>query len=542
NEQAGPLEPLCIRPKLKGYYAIYVSVPQEPSSLAQLRLSSDLFNQRFVGPDGRDRFWRIAKMDGEHLIVSQPASTLGAVNDVHRTRVRTLRLVPVPDSMVERILHPWNFPRNKLVFAYYEPYSWSFNEWVDRNAMLLEPIAAFAEARVDQISMQMGRLGARPFYPSLVEEPLLGPTRGDPSPGGEPPVSENVGRMARLTTPWRASLKFAEIFNMRLGANFGAGIAYPDSPLESQWAKAHPEWLKDRLYPRYEVPEVRQYFLQFWQELLENGARYLTVEFCRYPEVANSTESPTAFLTELRKLADRYNRGADRVFITATVPVAGLTGSEYYDPESWIKSRLIDALIPSSMAGNDLFFDARPYIGMTRGTDVKCLVEINADDGHLWNGQALARVKQVYDWGADGIYIYQADGRIVGTMSTGDAFDERDFIANLGSTAAVDAMVSNMAKKAKGYSTDIYMSYPSNYSGCRAKVWIEGGQPEEVQYFIDGNPVDGVKTLDCWVIGLGGRKNNYPMTGKPAEFEVRAKINGRWIIRKQSWRVLPGGP
>ncbi len=541
NEQDGPLEPLCIRPKLKGYYAVYVSVPENPSSLAQVRISSDLYSQRFVSLDGRDRLWRIVKMDGEHLIVSQPASTLGGVNDANRARIRAIRFVPISEASVAEQLRLQALPRNKLVFAYYEPYSWAFHEWVDRNAMLLEPIAAYADAKVDLVSMQLGRLGARPVYPSQVDEPLLGPTHGDPSPGGEPPTSNSVGRLVRLTSPWPGSLRFANSFGLKLAANFGAGIAYPNSALESDWAKAHPEWVRDHLYPRYEIPEVRQHFLSLWRELLDQGARYLTVDFCRYPEVANDSDGPTLFMSELRKLAGEYARDGDQVFITAIVPVPGLTSSENYKPEDWIKNKLIDALVPSSMAGNDLFFDARPYITMTRGTNVKCLVEINADDGHLWTGQALARVKQVYDQGADGISIYQADGRIVGTMTTGDAFNERDFIANLGSTAAIDAMVSDVATKQNAYSTDIYMSYPSNYSGCRVKVWIEGGQPEEVQFYIDGKSVEGVKE-PSWVIGLGGHPNNYAVTSKPAEFEVRAKIHGKWVVRKQSWRVLSGGP
>jgi hypothetical protein len=241
----------------------------------------------------------------------------------------------------------------------------------------------------------------------------------------------------------------------------------------------------------------------------------------------------------LRALADEYsNNNGERVKISVRFPVPIVKGGDRFDPEPWVKKRLIDFLVPSSVVANGTFVDVSRYIQMTRGTGVKCLPCIDLLPwGPIWTDGVARWTNHLYDQGADGVYLYQADSRIGGTMQFRAAIGHRDFIARLGSSKAVAQMVRQEQAEQENYGTEIYIYYPENYSTVRPKVWIEGGKVEEVRYFMDGKEFPG-RAEAPYEIGDEGWENNLPVVEK-ATFEVRAKINGTWLTRKFETKIFP---
>lgn len=542
NERPGKLDPLVFRPQLKGYYAIFVTVPNDPSSEIELRLASDFYYQRFPGTADTEYFWKIAKMDGEHLIASQSWRTVekpDGINDAFRSRFKQVRLVPINEKLYAQLTRLDRFARDKFVMAYFEIYSWAYLDYVDRNALALEPVAAYADAKVDAIDAQLGRFGAKPNYPSVVEEPLIGETIGDPTPGGVPPSNANVGLLGLYTDAWLAVDRAGKAMEVAVFANFGAGNAYPGMAPESNFAKQHPEWMSaDKQWVQYKFKPVRDYALSMYKEILDRGAKRISLDFCRYPYVVDKPETATIFLTELRALADQYSKNGRRVQISVRFPVPLVKGGDLFDPRPWVKQGLIDYLCPSVVVANATFADMKPYIDLTRGTRIKCLPCIDLlPGGPVWPDGVTQWAKVLYDQGADGVYLYQADARIGGTMQFRAAIGRRNVIAHLGSRKAVDEIVREYDQEQPNFGTDIYIFYPEPYSTIRPKVWIEGGHVQEVQYFMDGKPIAG-RTEAPYEIGAEGWKNNFTVTSKAA-FEVRAKIDGKWLVRKMEFQIHP---
>lgn len=542
NERPGKLDPLVFRPQLKGYYAIYVTVPADPNSEIELRLASDFYYQRFPGAGDTEYFWKIAKMDGEHLIASQSWRTIekpDGINDAFRSRFRQVRLVPISQKLYAQLTRLDRFPRDKFVMAYFEIYSWAYLDYVDRNSLALEPVAAYADAKVDAIDAQVGRFGCKPNYPSVIEEPLIGDAIGDSAPGGVTPSNANVGLLGLYTDCWVAVDRAGRAMNVPVFANFGAGNAYPGMPLEADFAKSHPEWMSaDKQWVQYKFKPVRDYCLSMYKEILDRGARRISLDFCRYPYVVDKPQTATIFLTELRALADQYSKGGQRVQISVRFPIPQVKGGDLFDPRPWVKQDLIDYLCPSVVVGNATFADMTPYIELTKGTRIKCLPCIDLlASGPVWPDGVVQWAKVLYDQGADGVYLYQADARIGGTMQFRAAIGRRDVIAHLGSQKATEEIVREYGREQANFGTDIYIYYLESYSTNRPRVWIEGGQVQEVQYFLDGKPIAG-RTEPPYEIGAEGWKNNLAVTSK-ATFEVRARINGQWLVRKMDFQIHP---
>jgi hypothetical protein len=71
--------------------------------------------------------WRT--MDREDLIIGQSHGSGGFAHG----QIDYLRLVPLSPLLVKELDAAWSGPRDKLVAAYYEPYSWAFNQVAEHN-------------------------------------------------------------------------------------------------------------------------------------------------------------------------------------------------------------------------------------------------------------------------------------------------------------------------------------------------------------------------------------------------------------------------
>lgn len=546
-EKGDALEPLAWRHNLSGKYAIFLQVPITGYSIVSLRLSRDGFAQRFDSVDGYEQFWKVADLTDTHIVIQDFYAFLSRIGDHARARLSYIKCVPLSDEDYQAYMNKF-YParRDKFIAAFFEPYSWSFNEYVRDNNKFAEPMSAYAEARVDLVDSQCGRNGMKPLFANSFSTPLLSGTRGDAHVGKDGKVtpgtySLGTGRMGRVTDSLYASVKYARNENLRCSINFGAGPSYINHPLNGDFAKAHPElavpnW-KDFLH--YKHPEVIAHYMKHFKAALDAGAKYVTVNFKTYPHGVTDHTQSLNILRELRKLADKYTADGQKVQIMVLFPIPGSKGVTFdnnFRPADWIKEGLVDILVAACLSDSDIYyFDPAPYVKMVKNTNVKLLVEFSGSAcAPIFPYEPLKIADRMYDAGVDGLYIYQADARIVGSMS-GKGAEERRWVSLLGNSQSVKAAIRELEAEQEQYSVDMVTNFTYLFQNYRAQMQIDGLAPASVKLqLVDKNGkvlLESDRTAWPWVLGEGGWKNHYP-TGGPFTIKVEAVDAQKRVFKK----------
>lgn len=509
---------------LRGAWAIFVCTT--PGSGIRLRLTGD---ERADLVCSRRAFeevlWKWCNLDRQHLVLKQPHSYRGYAP----AQIDYVKLVPLSPRQARELDAQFGGPPDKLVAGFFEPYSWAFFENVQETLQHREPLTAFAEARVGLVDIQVSRFGAKAFYESRVADQLLYSTFGDPVGQDMSPTTDNVGRMQQYTNTLEAELRYARELGLTAHANFGASACYTGTSLESEFSRLHPEWRRGGTL-RFEVPEVRQYVLDLWREVLEIGAPGISIDFCRYPECIDRPQTCTQFLRELRRLADTYGRrrGA-RVSILVRFPAKGVRCWEMFDYVTWVREGLVDYLCPSNLQGRHHHFDIRPYVNAVRGSRCKLLPVV---DGLSWGlpmpGPFLWRVRQLYRAGVDGIYVYQADSRVLGFP------DDRRCVRMLGSNRAVEQWWQREETLRSRYSKGIYITPYSEHPGYhgweRLRVWVEGIKPGTVEMYLDGKLVC-TQHEPPYLLGTEEYDSDGVIPGGTHTLLIRARDGDGWLER-----------
>ncbi len=546
-EKGDFLEPLVWRHGLRGKYAIYVYLPWTGYSMISLRLSSDDYAQRFASVDGFEQFWKITDVSDTHLVIQEYYAFLTKIGDNARARLSYVKLVPVSDEIYHQWQTRFNPKHDKIVAAFFEPYSWSFSEYVRDNGKFSEPMAAYREAGVDLVDVQAGRHGSKPLFPTDLNMPLLESTRGDAHIGKDGKVSAGTvslgtGRMGRLCDAIRASLKYANAEKLPCSINFGSVSYHPGSSLRSEFSEQHPEFAcKDNnSFLDFSHEEVVKYYLQHFEEALKRGAKMLTANFKSYPHGIQNAAQSLNILRRLRKLADSYAAPGERIAIMVVFPFPGnrnITNGNKFQPRDWIKENLIDYLVPCSLsAGGDYFSKASEYVQMAKGTPVKVLMEFtSSSNSAIYPDEPLALAQRWYQEGADGVYIYQSDARIVGSMNAAHQ-EERRWINVLGSTRAVDAELAALAAQKNAYSVDAVTNYTYLFQADRVQIQLDGITPVKMTLsLLDSSGkvlVKSERTAWPWILGEFGVANHYPVGG-PYVVKVRAEDASGKIFEKE---------
>lgn len=480
-----PLPQLSYPLNLNGWYAIYVCTPD--SYGIRLRLSGDERTDVLASPRPfQEVLWKWCPLDRQNLIIQQHHSYQGYAE----SRLDYIKLVPLTAQQVQELENQFGIP-DKIIIGYFEPYSWAFYEDIQTPLQHREPILAYKEARINIVDAQIGRLGAKVVYESRLTDSLLYNTIGDPI-GGIVPHTSNVGKMQQYTNTLQAELQYAHELGLTLHANFGATNCYPGTPLQSDFVQQHPEWVSGP-FLRYNIPEVQEYILSLINEALQIGADGISIDFCRYPGGIDTLETCNQFLRRLKNLRNEFAQKRNKpVLLLLRFPAHGVSQSEKFDYPTWVKEELVDYLCPSNIQGRHHHFDITPYFNAVRGTNCKLLPVV---DGLSWGpdipGPFLWRVQQIFDAGADGVYVYQADARTCLNNRPSD----RRYMRLISSRQAVHKWWQNFAEQNKHYSRRIWLQ-PSedgdleyhNWERCR--IWIEGIQPEEVQILLDGQIIN----------------------------------------------------
>ncbi len=517
-----PLPGLTYPLDLRGPYAIFVCTRARHG--IGLRLTGD---ERTDGLGSRhptqEMLWRWCRMDRQHLVIENLQSYAGYSNG----QLDYVKLVPLSDETLQALEGQFAGPRDKLVAGYFEPYSWAFSERVTETLQHREPLVAFAEAGVQILDAQMGRFGARVNYESRIADQLWGTTFGDPIGHVERPTTDNVGMMQQFTNTCDAELRYARELGMMPHANFGATNCYPNSPLEGRISREHPEWRRGSTL-RYEVPEVRAYILSLYREVLEIGAPGISIDFCRYPEGVDQAETLNGFLRELRQLADEVGRNrGQKVPILIRFPAKGVRLWERFDYATWVREGLADYLCPSNIQGRHHHFDIAPYVEAVRGSQCKLLPVV---DGLHWGpempGPFLWRVQQLYKAGVDGIYVYQADARILGRM------EDRRVMRLLGSSSAVARWWEREDALRPQYSKGIYITpygeEPGYHGWQRLRVWTDGIEMGPMEFYLDDKLVHRCEGPP-YLLGTEEYESDSIIPTGPHTLRIRAQDGDGWL-------------
>ncbi|MFT5872235.1 MAG: hypothetical protein ACI8WT_001165 [Clostridium sp.] len=184
----------------------------------------------------------------------------------------------------------------------------------------------------------------------------------------------------------------------------------------------------------YYYPQVRAYIRNILLEIDSfNNVGGITLDFCRYPTLfgtETSSEEKVLIMNEfLRTLRNELPKDK-----TITIRVPYNDPLQYgFDIKTWINEGLLNTLIPSSI-GTEEFFNVKPYVDMVKDTNVRLYIGVSADvSGHDITKEEEALVKQglyinnkvfldiqqyllraydVYEAGADGIFLFNSTSKL----------------------------------------------------------------------------------------------------------------------------------
>jgi hypothetical protein len=519
-----PIAALTYPLSIEGAYAVFVATDPGAGSIA-LRLSGDERTERLSSSlYEKEILWRWTRMDNQHLVIKQNHYFTGYSD----SSLQYVKLVPISKRVEANLNKRFSGKHDKFLAAYFEPYSWAFYNDIKENYQHREPLTAYQEAGVDLIDVSCGRFGCKAVFEGRIADQLIYSTEGDPI-DGKVPVTDNVGRMQQYTNTLRTEIKYAKELGIGINAQFGATACYPGTPLEGDFSKAHPNWRRDDSL-LLSVPEVRHYMARVYRELLGLGAPGISIDFCRYPDGVDSAADVTALLRELRAVADEFGKiRGRRVPILIRFPSTGTRRWKYFDYRTWAREGLVDYLCPSNIQGVYQFFDVKPYLQAVKGTKCKLTPEIDAIGwGPVSPGGLLQRAKQLYDAGADGVYIYQADGIINGSAL-------RRYISLLRSTEAIDRWLKDDADNRPHCSKGIYISKPEDGRAYgfweRAQIWVEGIKAVEVETYLDGKLV-GKLSAPPYLLGTDGYDSDKVVPTGEHTLLVRVKDGNGWLEQK----------
>lgn len=514
---------------LRGHYAIFVC----SGAGVRLRLSGDVRSDRLHSRvPGSEELWRWSRLDWQHLIVRQSYAYTGPA----ATSLDYVKFVPLSPALLARLDGAFG-PPDRFVACYWEPYSYAFADNVQDAAWHLEYLDAYRDAEVSLVDTQLGRFGMQMVYETRVADQLFYQTQGDPIGAIENPQTTNVGRMQQYTNTLQATLGFGNALGLQVHANFGATNCYPGTPLQGEFSKAHPEWMREHAL-RYEVPEVRRFILDVYRETLEIGAPGLSIDFCRYPEGIDAAATCTGFFRELRALADEYAvRRGQRIPILVRFPAHGVRLAELFDYPAWVREGLVDYLCPSSIQGRFHYFDVTPYLETTAGTACQLLPQIDALPWGLPKpGLFLWRLQQLYAQGVKGIYVYQGDEMVIGSPG------QRRCLRLARSAAAVARFWAEDARLRPTRSKGIFISQPIHHPGYhsweRLHVWLEGMPMGEVELSLDGRLINRFAGPP-YLLGSQDRSGDTALPAGEHTLRVRARDGAGWLER--SFAIFSAG-
>lgn len=183
---------------------------------------------------------------------------------------------------------------------------------------------------------------------------------------------------------------------------------------------------KDSIRLSYYYEEVRNYILNVLKEASSvNGVDGITLDFCRYPEVIGSEAEAEEKIEIMNEFMENVRREIPDKKITVRFP--HIKPENYgFDVKTWVQNGYVDRIVPSDIS-LESFYDISEYVQLVKNTDVELCTGITANlkgadatpynedldsDGKIPGNEFLSpeeymfRAKEVYDAGADGVFLF----------------------------------------------------------------------------------------------------------------------------------------
>lgn len=293
----------------------------------------------------------------------------------------------------------------------------------------------------------------------------------------------------RMNSDYGYQPEYAQLFHSRF-QNERAEMRVMTSPYQKQ----------PSFYLSFVQPEVRERRIGVLRELAEFGCAGVNLDFCRYPTVLGYEEPMLRRFTEahgedgskvpfddprwirvrqevmngfLRELRTAMNEEGQKRGQPVRISVR-LPAKKYetfgFDPQTWIKEGLVDALI-TAFPGWERWFEIAPWVAMAKGSKVEIWpgteyyfhetstgeltdadVAAGKKPGAMWllsRADYLRRAAEAYAAGAQGFYMFNAWDKAHTRLVRG--ITDAKFVANwrrfldpenLGSEIAPDAVAN----------------------------------------------------------------------------------------------------
>ena len=195
------------------------------------------------------------------------------------------------------------------------------------------------------------------------------------------------------------------------------------SPLTSDFWRRHPQYRIGENWPGsvfsadlldYAHPEVRAWWLRIIADIVGHyDVDGIELDFMRNPfffrpaGVAAGRPLMTAFVRQVREVLDEAGSRRGRYLgLAARCPTA-LAGCDAIglDVETWVRSGLVDLLIPSPTRTNRFEIDLRPLPALCRGTDCQVLAGVDTVMPNVtWEQTRALQAEDQLDGPADAEY------------------------------------------------------------------------------------------------------------------------------------------
>jgi hypothetical protein len=426
-EEGKENKPLCLKPGLAGRYAVYVGVPYGIVT-AWLKASDEPNRYPFCAQANRaefqdkankELFWKTVDLKpGSALEIRPLPLTIREPKVWPFGSIGYLKLVPVPAPTRAAAKPSW---RDKTLALYFEPYSWAYVYDLRERWQVKEALSLYQELGADEIHNQIIRFGSKALHHSRVAEAYdEGEAFGDDGTFNREPSA-----MVMAMDILRESIDICRELGMAHYANAGLTNCYPGTDFEDKIAREHPEWKTDNWLLRFGHAETRAYAAGVIQEFAAWGTDGVSVDCMRYPY--HHTEE------ELLLLFREIRRAMNKLPLTARIPAGDIV---YYRAfQALAREGTVQCVIPSNLMMQDPEFSLKPYI---KWKDYGCKV-FGLIDGwktHVGNfhnfqlslnrnpGDIRRDITRFFNEGADGIFVYQADGHLADAF-TGKALNWR---------------------------------------------------------------------------------------------------------------------
>ncbi|MHB9107238.1 MAG: hypothetical protein ACYDCO_09310 [Armatimonadota bacterium] len=318
-----------------------------------------------------------------------------------------LKLVPAPAA-------PASTRKDDRTLAlYFEPYSWAHTYGLTKPAQVREAMALYKEMGGTEVHNQPIRFGSRALHHSRVAERFeAGQLMAD-----DGTFTNNPANMVRAMDVLRETIDACHELGLTHYANAALSNCYPGTDFEERISREHPEWVTGNIL-RYNRPETRAFAAAVMAEFVEWGSDGVSVDCMRYPDF-HTEEDLVLLFREVRRAVDAAAKG-QQVPLAVRLPASDPV---YYRAfETLVQEGAVQCVAPSTVWPREPYVSVRPYL---KWKDYGCRVLGVVDGWKTWVGtfcdsfqlelllspaDIRADIRRHLRDGADGIFVYQADG------------------------------------------------------------------------------------------------------------------------------------